>query len=633
MAKLKEIFIGKPLENMDLSKEKYGVFWGLPILSSDAISSIAYASEEILMILVPILGLLAYGYLTWISLGIVGLLAILILSYRQVISSYPNGGGSYIAANENLGSIPGVMAGSALAIDYILTVAVSVCASTDAIASALNFLYPYRIWVSLLILAFLFIGNLRGLKESSRLFGIPAYAFMLSIIAMIVVGLNKAAHGHIPAQPVVSNSSGMEPLMFFLLLRAFASGCTALTGVEAVSNSVSNFKEPAAKRAKWVLFLLGFVVLILFGGTSLLANLYHVVPVYSGHTVLSLINEAVFERSYIYYIIQAITAMILAMAANTAYAGFPMHLSFMARDYYVPRRMTFRGDRLNYSNGIIVLSVLAGILIIAYQSNTHALIPLYAVGAFISYTLSQTGMLVKGLRSNEKFRLLKMAVNGVGMFVTGSAALIIGISKFTHGAWIVFLTIPFLMMMMLRIKRHYRMVAEKLRLNPEEVAAVNLTRQNYDIHVIVPIDSINRASIRALRYARTLSNKVVAFCVAINDERAQRIKEQWRQLNTDIPLIVKYSPYRKELQPLFDYINSYEENQYQKGDIITIVLSQFTIHSWVDYFLHSQTRWRISKELMKHEHVVIATIPLQLKLVQHGVENLIGDTHNINNSN
>lgn len=612
---------------MDLPKEKYGIFWGLPILSSDAISSIAYASEEILLILVPMLGLLAYGYLTWISLGIVGLLIILTLSYRQIITKYPNGGGSYIVASDNLGAVPGVMAGSALAIDYILTVTVSICASTAAITSALHFLYPYRVGVSLLILIFIFIGNLRGVKESSRLFGIPAYAFMLSIMAMIIVGISKVAHGYIPHEPVFSGPAGWEPLMIFLLLRAFASGCTALTGVEAVSNAVSNFKEPAAKRAKWVLLLLAFLVFILFGGTSLLANIYHIVPVTNGHTVLSLINEAVFERSYIYYIIQAITAMILAMAANTAYAGFPMQLSFMANDGYVPRRMAYRGDRLNFSNGIIVLTVFAALLIIIYRSDTHSLIPLYAVGAFISYTLSQIGMFVKWLRSSEKYRLAKAAINGVGMFVTGIAALIIGVTKFTHGAWIVVLVIPVLMLMMLRIKRHYIMVAEKLRLNPEEVAALDLTKQNYDIHVIVPIDSINRASIRALRYARTLSSKVVAFHVAINDEKEQRMKEQWRQLTTDIPLIVKYSPYRKILGPLLDYINSYEENQYQKGDIITIVLSQFAIHSWLDYFLHNQTRWRISKELMKHEHVVIATIPLQLRLVQHGVENLIGNTH------
>ncbi len=628
MGRLKQILIGKPLENMDLPKEKNGIFWGLPILSSDAISSIAYASEEILLILVPALGLLAYGYLTWISLGIVGLLIILTLSYQQIITNYPSGGGSYVVASDNLGAVPGVMAGSALAIDYVLTVAVSICASTAAITSALHFLYPYRVWVSLLILMFIFIGNLRGLKQSSRLFGIPAYAFMLSIMAMIIFGLIKVANGYTPQEPVFPKPNGLEPLLFFLLLRAFASGCTALTGVEAVSNSVPNFKEPAARRAKWVLLLLALVVFILFGGTSLLANIYHVVPVTDGHTVLSLINEAVFERSYVYYIIQAISAIILAMAANTAYAGFPMQLSFMARDGYVPRRMAYRGDRLNFSNGIIVLTTFAALLIVIYQNDTHSLIPLYAVGAFISYTLSQIGMFVKWLRSDEKYRLGKAAINGVGMFVTGSAALIIGVSKFKQGAWIVFLVIPVLMLIMLRIKRHYIMVAEKLRLNPEEIAAVDLTRQNYDIHVIVPIDSINRASIRALRYARTLSNKVVAFHVAINDEKEQRMKEQWRQLTTDIPLIVKYSPYRKILQPLLDYINSYEENQYQKGDIITIVLSQFAIHSWLDYFLHNQTRWRISKELMKHEHVVIATIPLQLKLVQHGVENLIGNTHN-----
>ncbi|HEX3045613.1 MAG TPA: amino acid permease, partial [Bacillota bacterium] len=504
--------------------------------------------------------------------------------------------------------------------------AVSIASGTDAIISAVPVLLNHRVLVSLLILAIVFIGNLRGLRESSRLFGVPAYAFMFALISMIVAGFIKVKFGgYHPPEPKLP-LSGLEPVGIFLLLRAFSSGCTALTGVEAVSNAVPNFKEPEVKHAQRVLLLLSLVVLVLFGGTSLLANIYHVVPV-DGKTVLSQINEEIFGRGVIFYLIQAITAIILAMAANTAYAGFPLLFSLMAKDGYVPRQMSMRGDRLNFSNGIMVLTILAGILIICFEGSTHLLLPLYAVGVFISFTLSQTGMFVKWIRSKEKGYLYKAVINGTGMIVTGIAVIIIGVTKFMHGAWIVVIVIPILMIIMLKIKRHYSLVAEKLKLVPEELAAIDLTKHTYDMHVIVPIDSVNRASIRALRYARTMTKKVVAFHVAINHEKEMRVKEQWQQIKTDIPLIVRYSPYRKVLKPLFDFISSYEENEYQKGDMITIVLPQFTINSWWEFFLHNQTRWFISKELMKHEHVVIATMPLQLRLVEPGVENFLGNQH------
>jgi amino acid transporter len=611
---LKRLLIGKPLENEALKHEKYSIFWGLPILASDPISSVAYATEEILLVLVPAIGVLAFHPLTWISGAIVMLLAILTFSYRQTIQAYPNGGGAYIVASDNLGKYAGVVAGSALALDYILTVAVSIAAGTAAITALFPALFQHRVAICLTLLVLLFIGNLRGIRESAKIFGLPTYAFILSVLALIIIGIVKVkVFGYVPHEPVIHLKNTIEPITILLILRAFSSGCAALTGVEAVSNAVPNFKEPTIKHARKVLLLLSFFVFILFVGISLVANLYHVVPI-EGKTVLSQIAAEVFgKHNLMYYCFQFATTLILALAANTAFADFPMLFSVMSRDGYAPRQLSFRGERLSFSNGIIVLTLVAGLLLAVFKGDTHRLIPLYAVGVFISFTLSQSGMFFRWLRSKEKGWLHKALINGTGAIVTLLTAIIIGSTKFIHGAWIIIVVIPVLMTIMLKIKKHYLAVAEQLKLQPEEFETLDLSKATYRNHVIVPIESVNKASIRALRYAKTISDNVVAFNIAINEEAEVKFKEKWGLLHTDIPLIVKYSPYRKVLAPLLEFIESYEEHNYLKGDMLTVILPQFSVQAWWQVFLHNQSRLFIMRALLKHKHIVIATMPLQLK--------------------
>lgn len=610
---IKRFIIGKPLSNEAISEEKYSVAMGLPILSSDAISSVAYATEEILLVLFPVIGALAYGQMINISAAIIGLLILLTLSYRQTIENYPNGGGAYIVAKENLGLIPGITAGAALSTDYILTVAVSISAGTAAIISAFPFLEVHRVLICLVLLLLIMIGNLRGVTESAKIFSIPPYAFILGMLLMIVVGIVRhGIYGGEASAPLSNaNMAAQGSITIILLLRAFSSGCSALTGVEAVSNAVPNFKEPSTKHAEATLALLAAIVLVVFGGISILASMYHVVPT-PNKTVLSQITESIFGKGIMYYYVQATTAIILAMAANTAYSGFPLLLSVIAREGYAPRQFAMRGDRLSYSNGIIALSSVAAILIIIFRGDTHLLIPLYAVGVFISFTLSQTGMFFRWINKKEKGWLHKAVINGLGALVTGIAVVIIGATKFVHGAWIVVILIPILVSSMLRIKKHYSAIAKQLRLETAELSAVNLKKEVYRNRVIVPIASVNKASVRALKYAKTISDNVTAFNVYIDEEDRDRIERKWKLLSTDIQLIVRSSPYRKIISPLLEFIES-AEYDLKKGDIITVIIPQFSVREWWHKLLHNHTRLFISNELLTHKHIVVATIPLRLK--------------------
>lgn len=610
--RLQRILIGKPLDSETIDEQKYTVLSGIPILSSDAISSVAYAVEEILLVLVPAIGILAYGKLTFISLAIIGLLVLLTFSYRQTIDHYPNGGGAYIVAKDNLGAIPGVTAGSALLVDYVLTVAVSISSGTAAITSAFPELFRYRVEICLILILLLMLGNLRGVRESSQLFSLPSYAFMFAMVSLIVVGFFRVAVFHyVPIEPPLDQLKTLEPVTLFLLLRAFSSGCTALTGVEAVSNAIPNFKQPSRANAKKVLMWLSIIVFVIFGGTSLLANIYHVIP-NAKVTILSEIASQVFGKTFMFYFIQATTALILIMASNTAYADFPLLLAVMSQDGFVPKQFTQRGNRLSFSNGIFALSCLAGLLIIIFGGTTHALIPLYAVGVFLSFTLSQTGMFIRWLRTREEHWHYKAIINGMGAVVTAITVLIIGSTKFIHGAWIVIILIPILIFLMLRIKNHYTAVAVQLRLETEQLPEVDIDHNFYRNKVIVPIDSINKSSIRALRYAKTITDHVTAFHVAIDKESGEKIRSRWDSLHTDIPLVVWHSPYRKIINPILRFIES-EEYEYKKGDVITVILPQFKVSTWWHFFLHNQTRAVVQRELLKHKHIVIATMPLRLK--------------------
>ncbi len=609
---IKRFLIGKPLESEEIEGQKYSVLWGLPILASDAISSVAYAGEEILRVLVPVIGLLAFSQLTLLTLLIIGLLFILTLLDMQTIRCYPNGGGSYIVASTNLGVIPGLTAGAALVIDYTLTVAVSISAAAAAITSALPSLLPYNVPICLLLLIVIMIGNLRGIRESSRMFSFPTYIFIISILIMIVVGIVDyflgIKHPVVPTE-VLTNQLGSVSLI--LLLSAFSNGCTAITGLEAVSNAVPNFKAPQVKNARKVLVLVAVCVCVIFGGVSVLARLYQITPT-ADKTVLSMIASHIFGYNFMYYLIQATTAILLAMAANTSFSGFPMLVSLISKNGYAPRQLSARGDRLSFSNGIIALAIMAAILIIVFHGSTTKLIPLYAIGVFLAFTLSQFGMLKKWLNERGDHWLHFAVRNAFGATVTSAVVVIIAITKFRHGAWIVIIVIPILILLMLKVKKHYLDVGNHLRVPAEAIEEGRIPNDRYVNHVIVPVESINRASLRALKYARSISDNIIAFNVSIDEEHGAKVKERFDLLNTGIPLIVKYSPYRKIVGPLIEFIQS-EEYGITKGNIITVVLPEFIVEKWWQRLLHNQTGKYLSKQLLKHKGIVIATIPLQLK--------------------
>lgn len=609
----KQILIGRPLQNEDIYGQKYSVILGLPILSSDAISSVAYASEEILIVLIPAIGALAYRQLGFISAAIILLLLVLTFSYRQTIQTYPNGGGSYIVASDNLGAVAGVTAGASLAVDYILTVAVSISSGTAAITSAFPVLFPYTVPICLILLFFIMIGNLRGIRESSQIFSIPTYAFILIMLATIIIGVIRYFTGGAPAVAAVSNPlpAAVQPITIVLILSAFSNGCSALTGVEAVSNAIPNFEKPQVKNAQKVLLLLSFFVLLIFGGVSVLANLYHAIPK-ADNTVLSQIAYCIYGNTPMYYIVQATTAVILIMAANTSYSDFPLLMSLIGRDGFAPRQLSQRGDRLSFSNGILVLSVIAAILIIVFHGNTNLLIPLYAIGVFISFTLSQFGMFKRWVTRREGHWAHKAVINGIGALVTAIVVIIIGATKFHKGAWFVIVVIPLLVITMLKIKKHYIAVAKQLKLEPYELESYDIDHVAYRNRVIVPVESINKASVRALKYAETISDNVAAFNVSIDIESGDKIKQKYALLHTKIPLHVKYSPYRKIVEPLLEFIES-EEYSYTKGDMITVILPEFEVSRGWQRILHNGYGRNIARQLLKYKHIVVATMPLQLK--------------------
>lgn len=604
--KLGKLLFGNSLKTEELKNEKFNIFWGLPILSSDAISSVAYAGEEILWVLVPLLGLMSYKYMFYAALCIVFLMFLLIFSYRQTIDNYPNGGGSYIVAKDNLGTIPGLTAGAALSIDYVLTVAVSTCAGTAAITSAVPSLLKYKVLITVSLIIFMTLGNLRGIRESSKMFGIPTYLFIISVGAMIITGIVKVyILGHSPhAVSPIPEAAG--DIGLFLFLKAFASGCTALTGIEAVSNGIPNFKEPSQKNAKIVLGLLAAIVLFIFGGLSYLATLYHAVPS-SSKTVVSQIAVQIFGQTAMYYIIQITTAIILIMAANTAFAGYPLLLALISKDGFAPRQFTKRGKRLGFSNGILLLSASACFLVLIFNGDTHLLMPLYAVGVFISFTLSQAGMFTKWVREKGPSWKYKAFINGLGAAVTFLTVIIIGVTKFFHGAWIVSIFIPLLVILMLRIRRHYASVADQLKLEinkkPKEIDFAAQKR-----YAIVPIDTLNKSFLKALNYARSISDNIIVFHVSVDDEATEKLLKKWDSYNVGIPIIVKKSPYRNLVGPLVSFIQS-EEYAADHNDTVTVVIPQFVVGKWWCNVLHNQTALFVKGMLLKERNIAIVTIP------------------------
>ena len=606
--KLKHVLIGTTLADSELGNEKFNVFWGIPVFASDAISSVSYAGEEILLVLIPVLGMLSYRFFLPIVAAIIGLLIILIFCYRQTIAAYPQGGGAYIVAHENLGQTPGLVAGGALIIGYVLTVAVSACAGAAAITSAFPQLLKYKALLAFAIICLLTWGNLRGLRESSVMFGVPTYIFILTMITLIVTGLIKYALGmYTPAQQVVAVQQAGDTLIF-VMLRAFASGCTALTGVEAVSNGVPNFKEPTVKNAKTVLYAMaGFVALVFFG-VSALINLYRIQP-NSEATAVSQLAGAVFGHgSAMYFVVQIMTVIILALAANTAYAGMPLLTALMAKDGFLPRRLVTRGARLNFSNGILFLFASSSILVFAFNGDQHLLLPLYASGVFISFLLNQYGMLVHWAKEKGHGWKIKAVINGFGTVVTGITLVVIVIVKFLSGAWVTLVCIIGLVYMMQKIRKHYVTVAEDLRIESTQKAK-EVIRNVASGKVILPIQSLNRSFLKTLNCALGCGfTEIEIYHISDNKERAEALKASIEELGLNAVFYYDITPYRNMNEVLLKHVEE-EADMLGPNRSLVIMMGMLVVTKQLEKPLHNQTTQRLMKELETYQNVSVFTVP------------------------
>ena len=601
--KMKRLLIGRPMKNSELEGEKLSKLKALAVLSSDALSSVAYGTEQILIVLMAV-GAAAAWYSIPISLAVLGLLVILIFSYRQTIYSYPSGGGAYIVAKDNIGLSSGLLAGGSLLVDYILTVAVSSSAGTDAITSAFPVLHDYRVLIALTMILLLTILNLRGITESASVLALPVYLFVFAIVVLIITGFIKYAMGGAePAVPVEWGSAANN-VSLFLLLKAFSSGCSALTGVEAVSNAIPNFRAPAEKNAAKTLVMMGSILGFMFIGISLLAYWYGIIPS-EKETVVSQIANSVFGRGTIYYIIQGITALILFLAANTAYSAFPLLAFMLAKDKFMPHMFLVRGDRLGYSNGIIFLGVLSAVLVIAFHGNTEGLIPLYAVGVFIPFTLSQLGMMIRWIKLKPSGWQIKLLINTVGMLTTLSITLIFIFTKFSQ-VWAVFIFLPLVIWIFMRIHRHYIHVADQLRINIQEDKL-----QIKGSTVVVPIGGITSVVRNSLSYAKSLTDNVVAVYVGFDDDSIHKMEEKWEGWNPGVRLITLKSSYRSIVKPLIKFIDTVEWKK-NETDHITILIPQFITKHWWQYVLHNQTSLLLRAYLFRHKDVVISTVTYHL---------------------
>ncbi|MEK3721021.1 APC family permease [Paenibacillus sp. FSL H8-0034] len=602
VSRVKRLFIGRPMKSEELGEEKLSKLKALAVLSSDALSSVAYGTEQILLVLMTV-GVAALWYSIPISVAVLGLLTILILSYRQTIFNYPAGGGAYIVAKHNLGLSTGLMAGGSLLVDYILTVAVSSSAGTDAITSAFPSLHDHRVLISLIMITFLTVLNLRGISESASVLALPVYLFVCSVFILIVCGIYNYITGGVSAPQPVSGMT-MSGVGLFLLLKAFSSGCSALTGVEAVSNAIPNFKKPAEKNAAATLVMMGVILGSMFIGISLLAYWYGIQPT-EKETVVSQIAASTFGRGTIYYIIQGVTALILFLAANTAYSAFPLLAFMLAKDKFMPHMFMVRGDRLGFSNGIIILGVLSALLVIVFHGNTENLIPLYAVGVFIPFTLSQLGMMVRWIKLKPNGWALKLIINSIGMLTTLVITFIFIITKFSQ-VWMVFIFLPVVMFIFYSIHKHYLNTADELRIQIDIDKPVIKGST-----IVIPVAGITRVVLNTISYAKSLTDNVVAVYVGFDDEEIQKMEAKWEEWNPGVRLIVLRSRYRSIMKPLIRFIDTVEWKT-ADTDHITVLIPQFITRYWWQNILHNQTSLLIRAYLFQQKDIVIATVPFHL---------------------
>jgi amino acid transporter len=670
---IKRLLVGNPLRTEEAAHERLTKKTALAVFSSDALSSTAYATEEILLVLAAAVAFgqtNAFHYVVPISIGIAVLLVIVATSYRQTIHAYPSGGGAYIVAKENLGTTPGLVAGASLLVDYVLTVSVSIAAGVAAITSMVQgtrfaWLDDHKIALCLLFISFIAIANLRGVRESGALFATPTYAFIICFLFMIGYGIfHYFVYGgaaHVPSVEDLKVAEGykFQPVTLFLILGAFSNGCAALTGIEAISNGVPAFKKPEARNASTTLVVMAALLTTMFLGTSVMAYLYGVHP-HANETVISQFGRIIFTGAFgwFYYVVQVTTALILVLAANTSFADFPRLASLLARDRFLPRQFANRGDKLVFSNGIVILAIFSSVLVAAFGGDTSRLIPLYAVGVFLSFTLSQVGMVRHWLKERAEMRAQKavardepketslfdqseddeqalpdvhlaaaethapyfvndevtdsmhwkksIVINGLGAIATFVVLCVFIITKFMHGAWIVVVVIPLLVLMFRSIHKHYLRVAKQLSTEGlEQLHAINNT-------VIVPISGIHRGVINALQYAKAISpDGVKAVYVDFDEEATHKLKEKWEQWGSGVELVVLPSPYRELTRPLLRYVNRLR----RRGDdnFVTVVLPEFIPARWWQQLLHNQSSLLLKGSLLFTKSVVVVSVPYHLE--------------------
>ncbi len=614
VGRLKRVLIGSPLSTEMASHERLSKPKALAVLSSDALSSVAYATEEILRVLLIAGGVAALSVSLPIGFAIIVLLLVVGLSYRQTIKAYPHGGGSYIVAKDNLGELPALTAGGALLVDYILTVAVSIAAAVAALSSVFHGLNEHRVAVGIVLVALVTILNLRGIRESGTIFAVPTFLFLGAIALMLVVGFTRnALDGFSVLEPQVvptEDAAAAGALTLFVALRAFSAGCTALTGGEAISDGVPAFRKPEWSNARTTLTIMIVTLAITFGGITWLAHQYGALPLdqdSAGYqTVVYQVAQRVFEGwgPVPALFIQFSTMAILVLAANTAYSDFPRLSFFLARDRYMPRQFTFRGDRLAYTTGIVTLGVLASMVLAIFGGETERLIPLYALGVFTSFTISQLGMVVRWQKRREPGWRTGRILNGFGATATAVVAVIVAVTKFTHGAWVVMLLIPLLILTLRGIHRHYEMAARELATpTPLDPSAIHHT-------VLVPIAGVNRIARQTLAYARAISSNVTAVHIAVDEEDIDAMQRDWDALDIGVPLVIIESPYRSLVGPLLSYID--EIDRQRPGDTLTVILPEFIARHWWEHILHNQTGLRIKAALLFKPGIVVTSVPYHL---------------------
>ncbi|MCW2886560.1 MAG: putative aminoacid/polyamine transporter, permease protein [Streptosporangiaceae bacterium] len=633
---VKRLLLGRALRSAQSHEQLLPKRIALPVFASDALSSVAYAPQEILLAL-GVAGLATYHYTPWVAGAVVVILLVVVASYRQNVRAYQSGGGDFEVATENLGSNWGLIVAAALMVDYTLTVAVSVSSGVENLGALVRFIQPHTVLLAILLIALLSVLNLRGLKESGFAFAVPTYLFMFAIIAMMLYGFTRLGFGaHLKAETADYNIKGTEVgvggfALVFLLLRAFSSGCTALTGVEAISNGVPAFKKPKGQNAATTLLLLGAVASIMFGGVTALAYITkakfadvaqgtHLVDPSTGKDVtnqdpvIAQVAHTVFSNfGPGFALVTVMTALILILAANTAFNGFPVLASVLAQNRYLPRQLHTRGDRLAFSNGIIILATMAGLLIYAYHASVTRLIPLYTVGVFVSFTVSQTGMvrhwnrLLKTETDSGQRRnmMTARAINAFGAFVTGIVLVVVLVTKFLLGAYIVCIAMPILFLLMRSIRRHYDRIAAELVPTGEDVA---LPARN---HAIVLVSKIHKPTLRALAYARaTRPSTLEAITVAVDLEESSKLQEEWDAHDVPVPLKILDSPYREITRPVLEYVKSVRRKS--PRDVVTVFIPEYVVGHWWEHLLHNQSALRLKGRLLFQPGVMVTSVPWQL---------------------